>query len=379
MQPNGDLRPVTRSQTYPDRGNSQNTVARTNHNGTKRGKATSIKNDIFSSPSHSDSDYAQSPVLSSGRNLSARENSAPVSLLQSGDSDDPLNSLRSERRELAIQADNDLKDSRRFRIKTDTFMSDKLFFKHTYAESLDRLAELNVAAGNVQNILGQRVTERLMRRITQDMQTVVVQPVIQSVLAKTCQNLIQRWSVSSQEHDLFATSYKKYRKINSFETMAQWRAATREIFKYGPQSDGTRDFVHGAFIENLLDVLRIAGWKNFAPKETIQEMFGDRIRELVKLTIRLDRAIMEGALSQELHLFMPGHDDTYDPNMMVDINQDPSAPISDGKVAVCVSVGLKLAGKRTDEGETKGLEASSATRPKVLLKAKVVLDAVLGI
>ncbi|KAK0209576.1 hypothetical protein IW262DRAFT_514142 [Armillaria fumosa] len=166
-------------------------------------------------------------------------------------------------------------------------MSDKLHFKHVYAKSLDRLAELNNAAENVQAILGRRVTELLMCRTTKDMQTIIVQAVVQSVLAKTCQRAIQHWSVSFEEHIIFATSYNKYRETNSFETMAQWRAMTKGILKYGPQSDGTRDFALGILINSLLDVLCITGWNISAPKECIQRMFGDRIRGLIKLTICL--------------------------------------------------------------------------------------------
>ncbi|SJL14052.1 uncharacterized protein ARMOST_17505 [Armillaria ostoyae] len=401
MQPNGDLRPVTRSQTNPDRGKPRNTVARANTNGKKKLKATRIENSAVFSSGRGNSGHAQSTTLSSGSNHSAGENTAPP-LLPEGpdDSDDPLNALRSKRRELALQADDALHDNCRIHVRSDSYscmeikdileslncdimqlaalISDKLKFKHAHVKTLDGLAELYDAANNVQAILGRRVTELLIRRITKDMQSIVVQAVVQSVLAKTCRRLIQCWSISYEEHTFFVTSYKKFRKTSSFETTAQWRAATRGIVKYGPQSDTTRDFALGELINNLLDVLRIAGWKNSAPKENIQRMFGVRIRELIELTIKVDRAIMEGALSQDLHLFMPGHDDIYDPSMMVDINQGPSAVVSDEKVAVCVNIGLKLGEKRKDKGDTKDLEAS-ASGPKVLLKGNVVLDAALGI
>ncbi|KAK0481097.1 hypothetical protein EDD18DRAFT_1436394 [Armillaria luteobubalina] len=401
MQPNEDLRPVTRSQTHPNRGNPQSNIGRASYNSNKRRKATRIRNYALfeSSPSHdSDSEYSQSTGLSSGSNLSSPgENTTPALIPQSGDSDDPLNSLRSQQRELAIQADNDLQESRRIhiQIRTDTYscmeikdmleslnhdimqlaalMSEKLRFKHIYAESLDRLAELNNAAENVQAILGRHVTEILMRRIPKDMHYVVIQVVIQSVLAKTCQRLMQRWSVSSEEHAFFATSYIKLRKIDSFETMAQWRAATIEIFKYGSQSDGTRDFSHEELMKNLLNVLRTAGWRNSAPKETIERMFGDHVRGLVENTIRIDRAIMEGSLSQDLHLYRPCADDKYDPSMMEDINQDPNTIVSDEKVAVCVNIGLKLG---EDEGGAKESEIQ-ASGQKVVLKAQVLLDTTL--
>ncbi len=186
MQPNGDLRPVTRSQTNPDCGKPRNTVARANSNGKKKPKATRIENSVVSSSGRSNSNHAQSTTLSSGSNDSAGEDTAPP-LLPEGpeDSDDPLNALRSKKRELALQADNALHDECRIHVKPDAYscmeiktmleslncdmmqlaalMSDKLQFKHAYAKSLDGLAELNDAAKNVQAILGRRVTELLMR------------------------------------------------------------------------------------------------------------------------------------------------------------------------------------------------------------------------
>lgn len=420
MQPNGDLRPVTRSQTNPDRGKPRNTAACANSNGKKKPKATRIENSVVSSSGRSNSNHAHSTTLSSGSNGSAGEDTAPP-LLPEGpeDSDDPLNALRSKRRELALQADNALHDECRIHVKPDAYscmeiktmleslncdmmqlaalMSDKLQFKHAYAKSLDELAELNDAAKNVQAILGRRVTELLMRRIIKNKQSIVVQAAIQSVLAKTCRRLVQRWSISHEEHKVFVTSYKKFRNtstyfhsyvhvyltyicipLDSLETAARWRAETRGLAKYGPRSDTTREFALEALLVNLLNVLRISGWKDSAPKESIQGMFGDHIRELVELTIRVDRAIMEGAMSQDLQLFMPGHDDAYDPGTMVDINHSPNAVVSDGKVALCVNIGLKLGGKRKEEGKAEESEAS-ASGPKVLLEPKIFLYATLGI
>ncbi|KAK0448969.1 uncharacterized protein EV420DRAFT_1711319 [Desarmillaria tabescens] len=316
------------------------------------------------------------------------------------ESDDPLNGLRSKKRELTLQADNSLHNSRRIHVKTDAYscmeikdmleslncdimqlaalISDKLKFNHAYAKTLEGLANLHDAAENMQIFLGRRVAELLMGRFTKEMQGIVIQTVIQAVLAKTCRWLIQRWSVSHKGHKFFASSYKKFREINSLETVAQWRAATRGIAKYGPQFNATREYALQRLIDNLLDVLRIAGWQTSAPKEGIERLFGDRIRELVALTIGVDRAIMEGAMTQDLDLFMPKHDSTYDPNMMVNINQGPNAVVSDGEVAVSVNIGLKLNERLRDEGKSKESKVTNS-EAKVLLKAKVVLNKALGI
>ncbi|KAK0212126.1 hypothetical protein DFS33DRAFT_1376619 [Desarmillaria ectypa] len=335
MQTNTDLRPVTRSQTVPDREKHLNGVTlekKSNANGKRKLKAARVKSSTVPSFGNQNSDHAQSTTLSSGSNHSAGRNTVSSLSSELEESDDPLNAL-----------------SRRIHIKTDAYscmeirdmleslncdmmqlaalMSDKLRFKHAYAKTLEGLADLHGAAKNV---------------ITKGMRSIIVQTIIQA------------------EHKLFATSYKKFREINSLETVAQWRAATREITKYGPQSDATRKME----------------W--FAPKESIERMFGDRIRELVELTIGVDRAIMEGAMAQDLHLFMPVHDDTYDPNMMVDINQSPNAVASDGKVAVSINIRLKPDEKLLDEGKPKDSEVA-VSETKVLLKAKVVFDTVLGI
>ncbi|KAG7450060.1 uncharacterized protein BT62DRAFT_1002398 [Guyanagaster necrorhizus] len=344
-------------------------------------------------------------MLSSGSNQDAGENTTASSLLSEvPESDDPLNALRSTKRGLSIQADNALQDNYRIHVKADVYscmeikdmleslncdvmqlaalMSDKLRFKHLYAKTLDELRKLHDAAENVQRILGRRVTELLMRNITNGMQSIVVQTVIHAVLAKTCHRLIQRWCMSNEEHNVFALSYKKFRATNSLEMAAQWRAKTREMTKYGPQSDSTRKFALREFIENLLDVLHIAGWKNSAPKECIEKLFGDRIRELVELTIRVDRAIMEGAMSQDLHIFMPAHDSIYDPITMVDIHKDPNAIMPSDRnsdlVETCISIGLKLQEKHLEKGQANDTE-TAVSRIKVLLKAKVVLNMVLGI
>jgi hypothetical protein len=154
----------------------------------------------------------------------------------------------------------------------------------------------------------------------------------------------------------------------------RWRALTRN---YTQSLLSDKDDVITPTIPNVIevvvDILTVAACKE-NPQHVhnrVMSTFGDRIRLVANLALRLNQALGEQITSSDLEIVYIGEGIGFDSTLMVDIcNDHPRRnQASHGRVICTTELGLRQVEKETKADRGRFNE-------KILLKSKVALDSV---
>ncbi|PBK90615.1 hypothetical protein ARMGADRAFT_1166926 [Armillaria gallica] len=224
--------------------------------------------------------------------------------------------------------------------------------------------------------LGRHFTHLLLYKTDTHHGRLVVRLALQSILSKTCADLVQSWSMDMTERVVLQTLYGQF-LIQSPGVAGHWRAMTRARTKHtGPNSDLMLASCERCLIDDIVKVLSAAGWKNFNAAETINNKYGQRVKDLVELVIKLDRATGEDVVSQDLQVYIVQPDIPFALVHMADQNKGPSEGISaDDLVAVCTSIGLLAKCREPEDGGN--VVGGAGPKEQILLKPIVILRSAL--
>ncbi len=123
-------------------------------------------------------------------------------------------------------------------------------------------------------------------------------------------------------------------------------------------------------VRRAILVLLLAGWDSDGTKtweacvDTVMEKYGRRIRDIVKLMMRLDKAIHESVVSKDIVVCIAAGGNEYDPVIMENAD-GPAEKVQPSDRVTCTSdLGLKV---------TEASEDGTSGGDTYLLKPKVVL------
>ncbi|PBK65397.1 hypothetical protein ARMSODRAFT_1022206 [Armillaria solidipes] len=224
--------------------------------------------------------------------------------------------------------------------------------------------------------LGRHFTHLLLYKTNTHHGNLIVRLALQSILSKTCTDLVQSWSMDMTERFVLQNLYSQF-LIQSSNVAGHWRAMTRVRSKHtGPNSDLMSTSCERCLIDDIVKVLTTAGWKNFNAAETINSKYSQRVKDLVELVIKLDKATGEDVISQDLHVYTVLPDIPFALAHMTDQNKGPSNGISaDDLVAVCTSIGLVAKCREPEDGST--VVGGVGPKEQILLKPIVILRSAL--
>ncbi|SJL14092.1 uncharacterized protein ARMOST_17547 [Armillaria ostoyae] len=240
------------------------------------------------------------------------------------------------------------------------YMSDTLTDKGERLEITDE--EANHAMKRVKRYLDDRSLALLMRRDANGVgQNGVLQVAFQAALLFECTTYLRLWGLDPAENKMLRELYARVQESKPTAIVGRWRALTIAMSKYhsSPRAEGYLFHRLGCQLEN---VILLGGWAIPNKPEALRNAFGERITEIAKLAIKLDRAIKEGITSQDLDAHFVGPGEKYDSETMSGAYGKPKK--TDEVVSCTCELGLK---SFDDKGK----------KVRLLLKAGVVVPSAL--
>ncbi|PBK65422.1 hypothetical protein ARMSODRAFT_1087364 [Armillaria solidipes] len=240
------------------------------------------------------------------------------------------------------------------------YMSDTLTDKGERREITDE--EANHAMKRAKRYLDDRILALLMRRDANDVgQNGVLQVAFQAALLFECTTYLRLWGLDPAENKMLRELYARVQESKPTAVVGRWRALTIAMSKYHSSPRAEQHLFHrlGCQLEN---VILLGGWAVPNKPEALRHAFGERITEIAKLAIKLDRAIKEGITSQDLDAHSVGPGEKYDSETMSGAYGNPKE--TDEAVSCTCELGLK-------SFDDKGKKA------RLLLKAGVVVPSAL--
>ncbi|SJL14090.1 uncharacterized protein ARMOST_17545 [Armillaria ostoyae] len=216
----------------------------------------------------------------------------------------------------------------------------------------------NHAMRQSQHYLDDRILALLIQR---EGHAGFLQIAFQAALLFECSNYLKLWALESAEHKILGELHARVQEFNTAAVAGRWRALTITMSKYhsSPRVEQYLLYRLGCQLEN---VILLGGWAILKKPEALRHAFGERIMEIVNLTVKLDRAIKEGITSQDLDAHFVGPGEKYDSETMSGAYGKPKE--TDEAVSCTCELGLK-------SFDDKGKKA------RLLLKAGVVVPSAL--
>ncbi|KAK0448947.1 uncharacterized protein EV420DRAFT_1750841 [Desarmillaria tabescens] len=240
------------------------------------------------------------------------------------------------------------------------YMSDTLFDSGKREEIADE--EANHSMKRAKYYLDDRILALLMRRDADDAEkSGVLQVAFQAALLFECTDYLGVWDLDPAENDMLRDLHARVQESNTAAVAGRWRALTITMSKYHSSSKAEQYLSH-RLGRQLEKVILLGGWAIRNIPEALRNAFGERITEITKLAIKLDRAIKEGITSQDLYAHFVGPGEKYDSGTMNGAYGNPKT--TDETVSCTCELGLK-------SFEEKG------KRARLVLKAGVVVPSAL--
>ncbi|KAK0196211.1 hypothetical protein F5146DRAFT_1176459 [Armillaria mellea] len=254
-------------------------------------------------------------------------------------------------------------------------ISDELKFSRPPKQHL--LDGMKAAVDRANEQLGIHFVLLLRGTRNRDAHRGLVRIALQAVLAQTCATTIQRWSVVNERTNAFlARLYKGFEEMKAPCVMAgQWKGMVRRWIKYDSEPE-----VLSAYTQILIDMLHAilctSGWTNDGTREGIYRRFGNRIKEIARQIIVVDKAIGD-VTSQDVQVFTVARDRLFNPSVMKDINhtsRDNDAQGTQSSVACTSDMGLMSRRKINGPAVTANVSGGQECwEEHILLRPGVVL------
>ncbi|PBK82164.1 hypothetical protein ARMGADRAFT_1171036 [Armillaria gallica] len=240
------------------------------------------------------------------------------------------------------------------------YMSDTLTDKGERVEITDE--EANYAMKRAKRYLDDHILALLMRRDANDVgQNGVLQVAFQAALLFECTDYLRIWDLHSAENKMLRELYARIQESKPTAVVGRWRALTIAMSKYH-SSTRAEQYLLYRLERQLENAILLGGWAIPNKPEALRNAFVERIVEITKLAVKLDRAIKEGITSHDLDAHFVGPGEKYDSETMSGAYGNPKK--TDEAVSCTCELGLKAL-------DDKGRRAS------LLLKAGVVVPSAL--
>ncbi|KAK0493238.1 hypothetical protein EDD18DRAFT_1181182 [Armillaria luteobubalina] len=239
------------------------------------------------------------------------------------------------------------------------YMSDTLTDNGERVEITDE--ETNHAMKRVKRYLDDLILAHLMRRDANAVgQNGFLQVAFQAALLFECSNYLRLWDLDPLESKMLYELYARVQESKPTAVAGRWRSLTIAMSKYHSSLRAEQYLFH-RLGHQLEKALLLGGWVIPNKPEALRHAFGERIMEIAKLTIKMDRAIKEGTTSHDLdaHFVSPG--EKYDSGTMDGAYGNPK---TDEAVSCTCELGLK---SFDDKGKVR-----------LLLKAGIVVPSALA-
>ncbi|KAF8915645.1 hypothetical protein CPB85DRAFT_395936 [Mucidula mucida] len=224
--------------------------------------------------------------------------------------------------------------------------------------------------------LGHDITHLLYKAQERDTdhRSLVVQTVIQAVLADACLGITLSWDAGLKTTAL-RWAYDRIRVTSSQSVSARWRMLTRANTKYA-EPIAVEKAAFSLVVHTLSVMLTIAGWTHGstdweAYTRAVAKTFGLDLERLVKDVVTLDRAMGEELMSMDVGLVTAATGEIFDGNTMENGFGGDAGWMDkhrEGRSAETVACTSDLGLHARAVGREDG-----GGRPQVLLKPKVVL------
>ncbi|KAK0209595.1 hypothetical protein IW262DRAFT_1468864 [Armillaria fumosa] len=238
------------------------------------------------------------------------------------------------------------------------YMSDTLIDKGERIETAEE--EVDHVMKRVRRYLDDLILAHLMPRDTNDVgQNGFLQVAFQAALLFECSNYLRLWDLDPAENEMLCKLYARVQESKPTAVAGRWRALTIAMSKYHPSSRAEQYLFHH-LRRQLEKAIRLGGWAIPNKPEALRHAFGERITEIAKLTIKLDRAIKEGITSHNLNAHFVGPGEKYDSGTMSGAYGNPKV---DEAVSCTCELGLK---SFDDKGKVALLLKAGVVAPSAL-------------
>ncbi|KAK0240862.1 hypothetical protein EDD85DRAFT_816603 [Armillaria nabsnona] len=201
-----------------------------------------------------------------------------------------------------------------------------------------------------------------------------VQVALQALLVRSCMATIAMWHPDSKIDEGLRQLYLKIQKTSTLVPVAgRWRVITRSESKYSTPEEAEKSYIPW-MVRRAILVLLLAGWDSDGMKtweayvDTVMEKYGRRIQDIVKLMMRLDKAIHKSVFSKDIFVCIAAGGNQYNPGTM----ENTDGPAEKGQPSdrvMCMSdLGLKV--MEASENGTSGGD-TYLLKPKVVLRSSL--------
>ncbi|KAK0493237.1 hypothetical protein EDD18DRAFT_1181177 [Armillaria luteobubalina] len=231
-----------------------------------------------------------------------------------------------------------------------------------------------VDTGELDPWLGADFVEILRSGKNTEARVQCVQVALQASLVRSCMATIAMWHPDPNIDEKLRLLYSMIRKTSLAPVAGRWRMMTRSKSKYSTPEETEKPYIPWMVRKAIL-VLLLAGWDSDGTKtweacvDTVMEKYGRRIRDIVMLMTRLDKAIHESIVSKDIVVCIAAsaagkNQPQYDPGAMENAD-GPAEKVQPSDRVMCTSdLGLKV---------TEACEDGTSEGEAYLLKPKVVL------
>ncbi|KAK0471590.1 hypothetical protein IW261DRAFT_1405729 [Armillaria novae-zelandiae] len=238
------------------------------------------------------------------------------------------------------------------------YLSDTLTHNRERVEITDE--EANHAMKRVKCYLDDFILAHLMRRDANGVgQNGILQVALQAALLFECSHYLHLWVLDSVENEMLYELNARVQKSKPTAVAGRWRALTIAISKYH-SSSRVEQYLFHRLGRQLEKAMLLGGWPFPNKPEALRHAFGERITEIAKLTIKLDRAIKEGITSYNVDAYFVRPGEKYDSGTMSGAYGNPK---TDEAVSCTCELGLR---SFDDKGKVAFLLKAGVVVPSVL-------------
>ncbi|KAG1869952.1 hypothetical protein F4604DRAFT_1583884 [Suillus subluteus] len=248
-------------------------------------------------------------------------------------------------------------------MQTAAFISDSFDFAH----KPEHRAKFKDANTRTSELIGPAMLS-LLGTVQHKEDPLLIQIALQAAIVEFCRWIIMTWDFDGLEAEQPLTEiYTEVRETESQEVSGRWRALTRS------HAQRVAPDVHSTMVahinETLVNVMISAGCtKDF--KDAYREFtikFGERVSNIVRMAVRLNRAMGEEVTSADLWPIHAAAGERFDTESMKDFDEWSGA--QSGVVLCTTALGLQMS-------EKVGHEEDAVYKTLILVKPKVALEAI---
>ncbi|OJA20124.1 hypothetical protein AZE42_04097 [Rhizopogon vesiculosus] len=250
-------------------------------------------------------------------------------------------------------------------MQTAAFISDSFDF----ARRPEHQAEMKEASSRTSELIGPTITS-LLSAVQHGEDPLLIQVALQAATVEFSRWIIMTWDFDGlQAEQPLAEIYGDVRETESQAISGRWRALTRSHAQKVALQESDLHSTMVAHISDTLVVVMIAAGCTKNHEETYREFtmkFGERVSNIVRMAVRLNRAMGEEVTSADLWPTHAAAGEKFDTESMKDFDEGSGA--QSGVVLCTTALGLQRS-EKVGNGESAEYKTMTLAKPRVALEA----------